>query len=235
MIAVLPSLRTSLKKKTFLGEVNHTISVNVTKNSTEVNALKKKNHTKKVGNNTILKNLTGNSNHSALVNKINLLKRDANKTKSVNSTNHSSTLNKTNTTNVNLTDNSTDSTDCEEVEFYIRIEKEVQTHITHVKAIFIDHSKLLEKKINSEKNVIKREIYKRQLNDLVNEDLESLRVIEELFNDMVKETLNLKNQFCKKEALKQLKATKRHINSFIQTMNGVLIRSGENSKKVSFL
>jgi len=241
---MLPSLRTSLKKKTFLSrEVNNTNSMNLTKNSTEASSLNKKNHSNKSVNSTNLKNLIRNSTNSTTLSKKNLFKREVNNTNSLNSTNHSSSLTKrnhfknkvNNSKSHNSSENSTETTDCEEVEFYVKIDKEIQHHINRIKAVFIDRSVKLEKWIKSEKNVTLKESYKKKLDDLVNNDLEELKVIEELFKDMQNDTLNLKNGVCKKEALKQLNTTKRHINSFIQTMNGVLIQSGEKSKKVSFL
>jgi hypothetical protein len=244
MIAMLPSLRTSLKKKTFLNrEVNNTNSNNLTKNSTEASSLKKKNHTNKVVNTNNLKNLTRNSTNSTSTSLKNLFKREVNKTGSLNSTNHSSSLTKrnlfknkvNNTKSLNITDNSTETTDCEEVDFYVKIDQEIQNHINRIRAVFIDRSVKLEKLIKSEKNVKLRESYRKKLDDLLNNDLEELKVIEELFKDIQSDTLNLKNNVCKKQALKQLNSTKRHINSFIQIMNGVLTQSGEKSKKVSFL
>lgn len=217
MIAMLPSLKMSLKKKNFLiRQVNNTTSLNYTKNTTQTSLKNQNSLTKHVNSSTSL-NLTKNSNKTSL-NTRNFLKKHV-----------------SNKTSLNLTENSTEKTDCEEMEFYVKIDKEIQNHILRVKSLFVNRSVKLEKMVKSEKNLALKEGYKKKLNEIVNNDIEELKVIEELFQEMQKDTLNMKNEACKKVAVKQLNSTKRSINLFIQTMNGVLLNSGEKIKKVSFL
>ena len=154
--------------------------------------------------------------------------------KSTNVTNPSQ--NETNHTNVitnsslphqqNFTNfSSYNSSNCEEIEFMAKIDKQIQDFLDTINAAFIEKTVEIEKEYKAAKNVTEKANLKKSLDELINSDLKKIKEIQDVFDGVKKETNDLKNQYCKKQALAKLNDVNDHIRVFMQTMNAVVSKS----------
>ena len=123
---------------------------------------------------------------------------------------------------------------CDSLIESMKLDKEIEADINQIKSMIYNRSIQIEVKIKSSKNQTEIKENKKELAELVHFQKTKLKEIEDLFNQMKKISLELKDEYCKVEVLKQLINTKENINALIQTMKTVS-KIGVDDEQLFFL